>query len=127
MIYMDTTKKKNIGIISFVPILAFILTFVYEYREVGRLLAVGDHHAVMDEICGCYNNLLLMYTIAVVLTLAVLLYFIIHIAKIKSISAGNKIIWIVVLAAFMPLSFPIFWYMQIKTEPEMVDTKEDIS
>lgn len=68
-----------------------------------------------------------MYTIAVVLTLAVLLYFIIHIAKIKSISAGNKIIWIVVLAAFMPISFPIFWYMQIKTEPEMVDTKEDIS
>lgn len=37
MIYMDATKKKNIGIISFVPILAFILTFVYEYREVGRL------------------------------------------------------------------------------------------
>ena len=70
MIYMDATKKKNIGIISFVPILAFILTFIYEYREVGRLLAVGDHHAVMDEICGCYDNLVLMYSIAVVLTLA---------------------------------------------------------
>lgn len=68
-----------------------------------------------------------MYGIAVVLTLAVLLYFIIHIARIKTISAGNKILWIVVLAAFMPLSFPIFWYLQIKTEPEMVDTKEDMS
>lgn len=127
MIYMDATKKKNIGILSFVPILAFIVTFIYEYREVGRLLAVGDHHAVMDEICGCYNNLVLMYSVAVVLTLAVLLYFIIHIAKVKAITSGNKILWIVVLAAFMPVSFPIFWYLQIKTEPEMVDTKEDMS
>lgn len=127
MIYMDATKKKNIGIISFVPILAFILTFIYEYREVGRLLAVGDHHAVMNEICGCYNNLVLMYGIAVVLTLAVLLYFIIHVARIKSINAANKILWIVVLTAFMPVSFPIFWYLQIKTEPEMVDTKDDMS
>ena len=127
MLYMDKAKKQKLLIVSFAPLIAFIATLGYEYARIGKLLAISDHHTIIDKICDCYNALVIMYGFSVLLTIFVLLYFIIHIAKIKMMNGATKILWIVFLAAFMPLSFVVFWYLQLKKEPRYLETKADIT
>ena len=113
------------GIVGFTPLVAFVAIFIYEYTMVGKLLSVGDHRGVIDELCNCYGNLLLIYGAAIMLTILVLIYFIVHVAKIKAMNGATKTLWICFLAAFVPLSFPVFWYFQIKREPARLETKPD--
>lgn len=127
MIEMTKQKKRNLGILSILPMVVFIATFIYESQMMGKLLLVGDHHSAMTIISEYYATLAFRYGIASLLTVAVLLYFMYHVARLKTMRSSAKILWIVVLAAFMPVSFPLFWFMEINKEPKILDTKEDIA
>ena len=130
MLYMTPTRKRNTGIFSILPLIAFIITFIYESVLLGKLVStrhIASHFAINSEISSHYSTLTMLYGISVVLTLVVLLYFVVHIALIKKMNAGRKIIWIVFLTAFMPVSFPFFWYMLIRREPLALETKPNIN
>ena len=130
MLTMDKKRKRVIGFISILPLVAFLITFIYEYSVLGTLFVTGDiqyHQLINTKISEHYNTLVILYGISILLTLAVLLYFIVHLARIKNMTAGMKMLWVVILAAVMPLSFPVFWYLQVKREPKMLETKLNIA
>ena len=67
------------------------------------------------------------FTICFILTSAVLVYFIVHLARIKHMNGASKAAWIVFMTFAAPLAFPVYWFAEIRNEPDYVPMHPDIA
>lgn len=125
--YMDKNRKNTLGVVSIIPLLLLIFTLIYEDSILDGLFSTGYHHEANAVVSDNYNSLALLYGIVAALAIILLLYFIVHVARLKQMKSGRKILWISALTLLLPVSFPLFWYFVINKEPKMLDTKDDIS
>ena len=124
---MDKNKKRNMGIFSFVPLALLLITLVYEDSLLNGLFSTFYHHDANSVIAAHYNTLVWLYSFTAIATIAMMLYFIVQIASIKNMNSAAKIAWIAILALLIPVSFPLFWYLQIRKETLHLETKADIA
>jgi len=126
---MDKAKKRNLGIMSFIPLALLLITLIYQVSTFGKTVAkngLNDHLAMVEGTKDHFSTLTVMYGITGIATLAVLLYNIVHLLRLKFMPVGSKAVWVVFMAVFMPLAFPFFWYWFIMKEPERLAIKDSI-
>jgi len=126
---MDESRKRRIGICSFLPLAAFLLATGY-HLKVFRTQVSGkdmkDHVALATETYRHFTPLAIVYGMASMISLAVLLFFIVHLLRLKQMAPGAKLFTAVMLTMFMPISFPIFWYLKIRKEPCRLEVYPDL-
>lgn len=124
----DEKEKKKIGIISFIPAICFFICLVY---YLILLIPALQPHDVNNLAVGItnqnYGTLFAMLAVSGVVSAGVLIYFIVLLAKLKNMNGPNKLLWIVVMATFVPVSFPFFWLYEIKREPRYVGVHPDMA
>lgn len=127
---MENTAKKYGALLTFGPIAAWgIWTACFLAVTGGQIetSSLWNHFRWLSEILSSYSLLLWTYGICAVLTFAVLLYFVVHIARIKTMGSGDKIVWIMFLSTFLILAFPFFYFMELKKEPNHIEVYPDIA
>lgn len=118
---MTDAQKRTMGLISWIPLLAFTIGTIYFMYVNGRLIDNKMFHKGDQVVLFAFRNydqLLLLGAVAGTISLAVMLYFIVHLAKLKNVNDGMKIGWIMFMVFFGAFSFPIFYNRVIKNEPE---------
>lgn len=127
---MDNKAKKRVGIISFLPFIAWCLPFTY-FMIVNRPLihtaTFQDHEKVTTLVSQHFYPLLALLIVATLVTAGVIYYYVIHLARLKNMGPGAKIAWIIFLIAFGAVAFPVIWYFEIRREPVNVETYPDIA
>lgn len=121
---MDERQKRRIALYSFLPLLALLLAGAYHlfiFRDELAARDMDDHIALATQTFRYFTPLVIAYVAASIVSLAVLLYFIVHLLRLKAMARGEKLFWAVMLAMFMPFSFPIFWYTIIRREPRRLE------
>lgn len=127
---MINTTKKYGKVLSFLPLVAFTgwtIYFLYINRVQLHNETFQDHEGVVTTMLAHYDSLLLFLVIAVVLSATVLLYFVLHLARLRSMNSGTKITWIVFMVLFGAFAFPVFWYQELRKEPNEIDVYPDIA
>jgi uncharacterized membrane protein len=128
VLVFDDKAKKRIGWICFAPVIAFLITFLY-YGFL--LLPLTSGHVQTSEVVGItsqnYDTLLLMFGVSAVIATAVLIYNIVLIARVRNMKAQQKLIWIMILCIFVPITTIIFWNFVIRKEQRYVSTYADIA
>lgn len=120
---MNQRMKNTMGVISFLPILAYI----------GWLIQLVYLHGVYPDVQTStilyenFDSSLLFFTLCFVLTTAVLVYFVVHIARTKTLNASHKLGWIIFMTFMAPIAFIAFWYSEIRNEPEHLPIHADIA
>lgn len=128
--HMDDKKKKTLGILSFIPLFTFLifagylLAITYPYIPQGGIFT-NNHDAISSAMAQHYGTLLVLSGIAFITGVAMLTYYVIHIARLTNMSAGAKIAWMMFMVVFMGVAFPIFWYQEIRNEPEDLPVHPD--
>jgi hypothetical protein len=128
LMVLDDKAKKNIGMICFIPIVMFTLIFIYYLALL--IPAMGGNvepGAAVGITAENYNKLFLMLAVAGTISAGVLIYCIVLLARLKNISAGVKLLWLIILSTFVPVACPFFWYLVIKKEPKYVPIYPDIA
>jgi len=74
-----------------------------------------------------YNTLFTLLAISFITGAATLIYFMVHIARIRDMSAGVKLAWMIFMFVLGGIAFPIFWYNEIRKEPEYMPIYPDIA
>ena len=126
---MDEARKGSLGICSFLPLAAFLLAIGYHLTVFKKQVAgkeMEDHIALATETYHHFTQLAVAYGAASLITLVVLLYFLVHLLRLKHMSAGTKLIWAVAFTLAMPVSLPVFWYRKIRREPEQLDVYPEL-
>jgi hypothetical protein len=125
---MDTRAKRVMAILSFLPILAYVAWAIHFFTIAGQYY---DEPIKADRISAAlsdnFQSTLLFFTLCFVFTAAVLVYFVVHIARTKMMNANTKLLWIIFMTFGAPIAFPIFWYSEVRNEPERLPVHADIA
>lgn len=121
---MDEKTKANMGILSFLPISCFAVCFIYYLVILMPVLgrnAFSDHLALNMETIRHYSTMFIMLAISGIVGAFVLIYFLIHIARIKNLNSAAKLEWILFMSVLVPVALPLFWYFEIRKEPTVLE------
>jgi hypothetical protein len=125
---MNSRAKNIMGILSFLPILAYIAWAIHFFSIAGQYY---DEPIKADRISAAlannFQSTLLFFTLCFVITSAVLVYFIVHIARSKMMNSSSKLGWIIFMTFGAPVAFPVFWYVEVRNEPERLPIHPDIA
>jgi len=127
---MDHKAKNRMGIISFLPLFAYLGWLVHYLIIMRSLIAkqiMQDHMSMSGLLSENYNGTLFFFILCFAITSAVLVYFVVHVARLATMGAGDKMFWILLMTFFAPVAFPIFWYVEIRHEPEQLPMHPDIA
>jgi hypothetical protein len=126
---VDEDTKRNLGILSVIPFISWFMLGTYYSILAGQWAKSGAHHPLSHFSTVVYqhfNTVMIMITISVLLTAFALFYFVLHIARIKSMTTFTKMGWIVFLIALGAVGMPMFWYLQIRSERKFTPVWGDI-
>ena len=117
---MDDRTKKNMGILSFLPIISFAISFVYYLVILMPVLGrneFNDHIALNMHTIMHYSTMFTLLAISGIIGAIVFIYFLVHIARIKNMNSATKLEWILFMSVLVPVALPLFWYFEIRQEP----------
>ena len=117
---MENQKKvRNLGILAWAPLILSIVWTVMYMFILGDYIADREmeHHMEMAGTTARNWDLLFLTLAPVaVLALAAMLYFIWQISRRTDMPTGQKMIWVVFIAAFHVIAYPVYWNMHIKND-----------
>ena len=124
----DEKAKRRIGLICFIPVACFLACFIYFLMLIVPL-ASGHHEpsSVVAITSQNYDTLLFMLAASAIITAPVFIYCIVIIARMKSMNADTKLMWIVFLSVLAPIASAFFWIFIIKDAPKYVPTHTSIA
>lgn len=114
--YMSRSSKLFVGILSFLPIvllLVFMFLLFSRFPEFMRWENVEpDPYDVFDTFMPIFFIVIFMS----ILSLGLLIFFIMHLVRNKTMDSTERIIWILVLLFAGIIGYPIYWYMRVWKE-----------
>ena len=113
---MSRSTKIFVGILSFLPILLTAYLFIAFFIEFTNNW--GNPNPTFDSplMLGEFGLFFFMVAGILVLSIGLLIYFIIHVAKNKKTDSTERAIWILAFVLGGSICFPIYWYMKIWKE-----------
>lgn len=120
---MKRSDKIWMGPLSLVPFLAIVAWAIYLIVVNGRLVAnkeFQEHDRVVTLLSQNYEGVLTMFFVAFLIGLAVLVAFIVHLKKVRTMNSGTKMGWLIFMCAFGPLAFPVYYFVEVRHEPDDV-------
>lgn len=122
LMIFDDKEKRRLMLINFLPMLLFLCSLVYYLAAISPVFSGygTEPESVMTYTSQHYDTMLTMLAVFAVTAAAVLIYNIVMLARVKNLNSAHKVMWVVLLATFVPLSFILFWTFIINREPEFV-------
>lgn len=128
MMVFDAKAKTRLGLLCALPpltLLGCVLYYLY-------LISPTFTHAVEPSTAVAYtkinyDTMLIVVAIHAVIAAAVLIYNIVILARLKNINSAVKLMWLIILCAFAPVSSIFFWFFLIKNEPKYVPIHPSIA
>jgi hypothetical protein len=127
---MENTTKKYGKALCFLPLICYLLWVVY-YIIINRNIVVpnnmSNHITLVTNTIMNYSGLFVGLALASIITATILVYFIVHLARLKDMEALEKIGWIVFMTFLAPVAFIVFWYTELKNEPDNISVYHSIT
>ena len=110
---MSRGSKLFIGLLSFIPIiLLFVLLFMI-LRSIPTFVEWEKYDPDAREVFSLFGPVFILSVFMGILSLALLIFFIIHLVQNKVMDSTERIIWVLVLLFAGIIGYPIYWYMRV--------------
>jgi hypothetical protein len=127
---MDNTEKKIVGVFSFLPILSWLATIVYFLFINKDLIAAQsfqDHNSVTTNIINHFLPFTIMLSFAELITGIMIIYYVVHIARLKTFDSFTKLLLIIFLVFTGPIAVMVVWFTVIKKETKQEPMYPDLT
>lgn len=118
---MSTSKKILLGIFSLLPMLFLVIYFVAFFSFFITMMRNSHNPDLFPEIMLEHIGSIIAFMLLMVFTkLGTLIYFIIHVVNNRAADGTERIVWILVFIFAGMIGFPVYWYMRIWKEPQIL-------
>ncbi len=123
---MTKTKKKWLGVFTFSPLVLYVLYFISFFGIFfGSILVNTD---VNDNVMPIYfmSSFALVFLIGgllAVVSLALMIYYIIHASQNPKLDSNDRMLWIIVMIFAHQIGYIIYWYLKIWKEEDLDETQ----
>jgi TM2 domain-containing membrane protein YozV len=119
--HLSTTQKVVLGMFTILP----LVLLPYIFFQVFHTLLYNLHDVdpeFMDstsqkEFFFMMIQIMIPSMIISLLSIGLLIFYLIHVAKNNSLNTNERLIWILIFVFAGIIGFPIYWYMQIWKAP----------
>ena len=122
---MTKSKKLWLGIFTFLPsifLICYLFIFFSVFMEFGSAQPnSGDPFEMLPN----FGIILTFLMLAIILGMAVMIYYIVHAAKNKAFTENNRLIWILVLIFASGVGSIVYYFVNIYPLP-VSDSNEDV-
>ncbi len=119
---MNKSKKIWLGVLAFLPLVSGVILVIFMLTSFLPAMMRMDHHINENEMpftfFAEFMPLIIMGIIAGILSIALLIYFIIHVMNNVQLKSEERIIWILVFIFASSIGFPIYWCIRIWPDPK---------
>ena len=125
---MSTSKQIWLGILTFLPFVLFIAYFVLFFT-----VFIGNIHQLENTNHGDEFPIVLIQSLALVfipiiiasiLSIAIMIYYIVHANNNPNNDSGKKIMWIIILVFVSSIGCVIYYFVEIlPSKPKFPETK----
>lgn len=124
----DDKEKRRLGWLFSIPPVSFFICFLYYMFAIRPVfIRPMEPGAIMEYTLRNYTTMFVLLAIAAIIAAAILIYAIVVMARLKNMNGASKLLWLVFLSTFAPVSTFFFWYFVIKREPKYVPIYHDIN
>ena len=119
LMVLDNKKKTRMGIICFVPVICFLLCFVYYLTLI--LICASGHTApgtIVNITSRNYDALFLLLATSATITAPIFIYCLAVLARLRHLNAAQKLEWVIFLLLVAPIASALFWIFLIKDAPQ---------
>lgn len=113
---MEMNRNQNIvlGVFTFLPFILFPIIFFQVFAFVINIVATTEHSEpeVSDILIGV-SSFLVPIILVSLLSLALLIFYIVHAASNKKIESLEQVLWILLFVFFGIIAFPVYWLMRV--------------
>jgi hypothetical protein len=113
---MEINRTQNVvlGIFTFLPFVFFPVIFFQIFGFVVNIVATSEHSdpEPADILLGI-SSFLVPIILVSLLSLALLIFYIVHAATNKKLESIEQLMWILLFVFFGIIAFPIYWMMRI--------------
>lgn len=115
---MSPTQKTLLGILSFLPLALLIGFMISLMGPLQALMTAAAQHpndpsAALPYLPDMFSSGFALMILMVIATVTLLIIFIIHVSKNKTISDGERIMWIILFFVAGTLAFPVYFFVRI--------------
>ena len=114
---MEFNRTQNIilGIFTFLPFIVFPIIIFQVVAFVFEMIAANQHHSDPEpaDIFLAISSFVVPIILVSLLSLALLIFYIIHAATNKKIETTEQVLWVLLFIFFGIIAFPIYWIMRI--------------
>ena len=120
---MTRTRKIFLGILTCLPFVFFVMYLVMFASIFFRGLGFWNHHLDRIDQEDFFFNMIpafIFLGLLIVSKLALLIYYIVHAVNNKKLDSTERIVWILVFLFVGLIGYPIYWYMRIWKDEEVL-------
>lgn len=111
-----------LGIITLFPFLfmgGYFVWFFSFFMQMSQNMHAGDPEAVPQLMFGNMGWMFLLIGMAMLISFALMIYYIVHVVNNKRIDSNERLVWILVFIFANMIGYPIYWYMRIWKEDNL--------
>ena len=120
---MKKSAKTILGICTFGYLVLFVIFMCYMcsmmFSNMQLMINMNnDPHVFPREF---FNNYLKMLPFIIVIglsSLSLLIYYIVHVARLRTIETGERVMWILLFIFFRSIAFIIYFFVRVVPKPE---------
>ena len=119
---MTSGKKTLLGILSFAAVILIGVWLFYYIRWILDFIPNAPRYENNPDLVFNHIGDLIILTVgflvpAGLISIGLLIYYIIQIINNQAMDTGERVVWIITLIIFCPLTFPIYWLMRVRNLP----------
>jgi len=120
---MSKSRRLLLGILSVLPMILLVVYIFTFFTFIIHILKHAQQEDIMpDMMLGNIAWMIIVVLLLAVSSLALLIYFIIHVINNKTVDSTERIIWVLIFIFAGMVGFPVYWYMRIwKEEGRIAD------
>lgn len=124
----DEKAKTRIGMICFLPVVCFLICFLYYLLLIIPLThGSPEPGSIVGVTRANYDTLFIMLAASAIITAPVFIYCLVLLARFKHLNAATKLMWIILLSVMAPISSMFFWIFMIKDAAKYTPTHPNIA
>ena len=110
---MSRSSKLLLGTLSFLPIVLLLIFFFMIFTMIPQFSRWEGREPDAYEVLSSFMPLFFVIIFMGILSLGLLIFFILHLVKSKTMDTTERIVWILVLLFAGMIGYPIYWYMRV--------------
>ena len=110
---MSRGSKLFVGILSFLPIILLLVLLFMIFSMFPTFFQWDKYEPAPQEVFSVFAPIFMVGIAMSILSIGLLIFFIMHLVRNKTMDSTERIIWILVFLFAGIIGYPIYWYMRV--------------